>query len=326
MRNAFAAQIETLAAADPRIVLLSGDIGNRMFDCFKQRFPDRFFNCGIAEANMIGLAAGLAMSGLKPVAYTIVPFITARCLEQIRVDLCYHEQPVVIAGVGGGLCYASLGATHQSCEDLAMLRTLPHMTVVCPGDANEVRAGLAGVLQLNGPSYLRLGKKNEPLVHDGMPTDFHVGRALTVRDGTDVCLLSTGNLLPEVCDAAEQLGAAGIAAKVVSYHTVKPLDVDCLVEAFAAFPLVVTVEEHSLLGGFGSAVAEWRSDHAEAGFGRLLRLGTADDYPHESRDQRAARIAFGLHADGIAASVESAMRATPTIVLSTSTTQERAAG
>lgn len=333
MRNAFAQEIETLAAADPRVVLLSGDIGNRMFDRFKQRFPNRFYNCGIAEANMIGVAAGLAMSGLRPIAYTIAPFITARCLEQIRVDLCYHEQPVVIAGVGGGLCYASLGATHQSCEDIAMLRTLPNMTVVCPGDAYEVRAGLAGALQLDGPSYLRLGKKGEPLVHDAVPSNFKIGRALQVREGDDVCLLSTGNLLPTVCDAADLLNATGLSTQVFSFHTVKPLDRECLAEQFERYSLVVTLEEHSLLGGFGGAVAEWRNDHAQLGFGELLRLGTPDNYPHESRDQNASREAFGLTPEHIASritsriasNIESAAITSPPIAIPTPKTKERVA-
>src|SRR5687768_8362549 len=133
MRDAFAAEITSLAEKDDRIVLLSGDIGNRLFDKFKGKFPTRFFNCGVAEANMISLASGMAMCGLRPVAYTINSFITARCYEQIRLDLCYHNVPVTIVGVGAGLGYASLGATHHSCEDIASMRILPHMTVVCPG-------------------------------------------------------------------------------------------------------------------------------------------------------------------------------------------------
>lgn len=325
MRNAFAQEIESLAAADPRVVLLSGDIGNRMFDRFKQRFPNRFYNCGIAEANMIGVAAGMAMTGLKPVAYTITPFITARCLEQIRVDLCYHEQPVVIAGVGGGLCYASLGATHQSCEDIAMLRTLPNMTVLCPGDAFEVRGGLAGALQLNGPSYLRLGKKGEPLVHDAVPRDFQIGRALQVREGEDVCLLSTGNLLPIACEAASLLNDAGLSAQLFSFHTIKPLDAACLAEQFLKYSLVVTLEEHSLLGGFGSAVAEWRNDCAQPGFGDLLRFGTPDTYPHESRDQNVSREAFGLTAEQIASRITASIQTSPTIVIPPRESKERVA-
>ena len=301
MRNAFASQLETLAAADDRIVLLSGDIGNRMFDSFKQQCPDRFYNTGIAEQNMIGIAAGLAMNGLRPIAYTIAPFITARCLEQIRVDLCYHHLPVMLAGVGAGLGYAELGATHHSCEDIAMLRCLPGMTVVCPGDAFEVRAAMAGLMQLDGPSYLRLGKKGEPVVHSEMPADFAIGKAMVLGEGQDICLLSTGNMLPVVRDVADLLLARGIRARFVSHHTVKPLDCDLLRECFDEFAIVATIEEHSLIGGFGSAVAEWLVDQSAISteHARLLRFGTADEFPHLAGDQHHARAEFGLTAEAI---------------------------
>src|SRR5436190_12698442 len=162
MRNAFAAEILDRATEDPRVVLLSGDIGNRLFDKYKAKHPGRFFNCGVAEANMISLGAGMAASGLRPVAYTIAPFMTSRAFEQIRVDVCYHHVPVIVAGVGAGLCYASLGATHHSCEDIALMRSLPGMTVLCPADPLEVRLALKAALKLDGPCYLRLGKKGEP--------------------------------------------------------------------------------------------------------------------------------------------------------------------
>ncbi|MCA9067944.1 MAG: transketolase family protein, partial [Planctomycetaceae bacterium] len=177
MRNAFARELLELATADSRIVLLSGDIGNRMFDNYKAAFPNRFYNCGVAEANMMGIASGLALSGMRPVVYTIVPFVTTRCLEQIRVDVCYHQAPVVIVGVGGGLSYASLGATHHSCEDIAHLRVLPEMTVICPGDSIEVRLALRAAVAHPGPVYLRLGKKGEPIIHESPPA-FEIGKGL----------------------------------------------------------------------------------------------------------------------------------------------------
>ena len=148
--------------------MLSGDIGNRMFNTFKDRHPDRFYNCGVAEANMMSMAAGMAMCGLRPVLYTIVPFLTTRCLEQIRVDACYHHQPLTIVGVGGGLCYASLGATHHSCEDIGFLRLLPGMSVICPGDPQEV-SGLRAAIAHNGPVYIRLGKKANPSFTSSRP-------------------------------------------------------------------------------------------------------------------------------------------------------------
>ncbi|HEX8096994.1 MAG TPA: transketolase C-terminal domain-containing protein [Pyrinomonadaceae bacterium] len=298
MRNAFAAEITALAAEDERLVLLSGDIGNKLFDGYKAQFPQRFLNCGVAEANMIGMAAGMAMSGLRPVTYTITPFTTSRCLEQIRVDVCYHNVPVVIVGVGGGLSYAGLGATHHSCEDIAFLRMLPNMTVICPGDAVEVRQALRAALKHNGPVYIRLGKKGEPVVHQETP-DFVIGKGIVMRAGRDVCLLSTGNMLPTAVRAAEELEARGVSAQVVSFHTVKPLDEALLQKAFSRFTTVVTVEEHSRLGGLGGSVAEWLSDQPPQK-ARLCRVGTEDRFLHEAGKQSYARECFGLTPENIA--------------------------
>jgi len=298
MRNAFANTLTELAADDDRIVLLSGDIGNRMFDKFKAACPDRFFNCGVAEANMMGMAAGLAMSGLRPVVYTITPFVTTRCLEQIRVDVCYHHVPVVIVGVGGGLSYASLGATHHSCEDIAFLRLLPHMRVICPGDAWETRAAFKAAINQNEPVYLRLGKKGEPEVHTAEP-EFAIGRAITVREGKEVVLLSTGNLLPTAVEVAERLEREDISTRVVSFHTVKPLDEVCLATAFQSARLVATLEEHSVLGGLGGAVAEWLADQTPPQ-AKLARIGTADAFVHEAGNQDHARSLNGLSVTQIA--------------------------
>jgi transketolase len=309
MRNAFAAEITELALADERIVLLSGDIGNRLFDTFRDRCPGRFFNCGVAEANMISVAAGMAMNGLVPIAYTITPFITTRCLEQIRVDLCYHDVPVTVVGVGAGLSYASLGPTHHSCEDIALLRALPNMAVVCPGDAVEVRLALRGSVQRKSPTYVRLGKKGEAVVHKS-PPPFAIGKAIPLRNGTDACILSTGNMLPEAVATADLLAENGLSSRLVSFHTVKPLDEECLAEAFREFPLVVTIEEHSRLGGFGAAVAEWLSDHPHP-LSTLKRFGTSDEFLHESGEQEHARHHFGLTAAQMAQVIQESLLTKP---------------
>lgn len=298
MRDAFAEELVALAAQDERIVLLMGDIGNRLFDPYKQRFPRRFMNCGVAEANMMSLAAGMALSGLRPITYTIAPFNTTRCLEQIKVDVCYHRAPVVIVGVGAGLSYASLGATHQACEDIAFLRLLPNMTVVCPGDAVEVRQALRAAVRHDGPVYLRLGKKGEPIVHQ-QPPEFVIGKGIVVRPGEEICLLSTGNILPVVMETAEELARRGVSAQVVSCHTVKPLDEALLADVFARYSVVATVEEHSRLGGLGGSVAEWLADQPPQR-ARLCRIGTADAFLHEAGDQQHARRHFGLTAHGVA--------------------------
>lgn len=298
MRNAFADELTKLGNDDDRIVMLSGDIGNRLFDAFKDKHPHRFFNCGVAEANMTGLAAGLAMNGLRPVTYTIAPFVTTRCLEQIRTDVCYHNVPVTIVAVGAGLAYAGLGPTHHACEDIAFLRALPNMLVICPGDAWEVRAALRAVMQQDKPAYIRMGKKGEPKVHKGSVDRFEIGKAITMVDGDDVCLLSTGNMLPEAVEAGKLLGERGVSARVVSFHTVKPLDEAMLIEALERYKLVVTLEEHSLIGGFGSAVAEWAVDGGRD-TRKLLRIGTPDLFFKESGEQEHAREQLGLSADHI---------------------------
>lgn len=297
MRNAFASEITALAKEDPRVVFCSGDIGNRLFDKFKEGAPDRFFNCGVAEANMISVAAGMASCGLRPIVYTITPFVTTRCLEQIRVDVCYHNLPVIIVGVGSGLSYASLGPTHHSCEDIAFLRALPGMTVTCPADSMEVRAILRAALKQDHPVYIRLGKKGEPVIHKDVPA-LTLGKALVLREGSDVCVMTTGNMLPVGVEAVEKLVQSGGNPQLVSFHTVKPLDRELLRDVFARFHTVVTVEEHSLIGGFGSAVAEWLVDQPQQK-ARLCRIGASDEFFHEAGEQEYAREKLGLTAEHI---------------------------
>jgi transketolase len=307
MRNAFADELTKLGDEEPRVVMLSGDIGNRLFDNFKAKHPSRFFNCGVAEANMMGVAAGMAMNGLRPVAYTITPFVTTRCLEQIRTDVCYHEAPVTIVAVGAGLSYSGLGPTHHACEDISFLRSIPNMVVICPGDAFEVRAALRAAMQQDRPVYIRMGKKGEPVVHAGPIENFRIGKAIPVSEGKDVCLLSTGNMLPEAIEAAHRLKEKGISAQVVSFHTVKPLDEAFLKDAFGRFTLVATIEEHSLIGGFGAAVSEWLAD-TQMGSQNFVRFGTPDAFFKKSGEQEYAREMLGLSAHQIADKIVRALR------------------
>jgi len=305
MRNAFAEEMTKVAATDKRVVVLSGDIGNRLFDKLKAVDESRFYNCGVAEANMMGVAAGLALSGLRPFVYTITPFTTTRCFEQIRVDVCYHRAPVVIVGTGSGLSYAELGPTHHSLEDMAILRTLPGMRVMAPCDSSELRQVLHEVLKDDSPTYIRIGKKGEADIHTSLP-DLRLGKALVIRPGSDVTLLCAGNMMAETLKAADLLAASGLSAEVVSFHTVKPLDNDYLQQALTRFKLLVTVEEHSRIGGFGSAVAEWRLAQPK----NIVQLcfGTADEFMHEVGSQTYARKKYGLTADNIAATTLAAVR------------------
>jgi transketolase len=301
MRNAFADEITRLGAADPRVVLLSGDIGNKLFDKFKDRARGRFFNCGVAEANMMGVAAGMALSGLRPVVYTITPFTTTRCFEQIRVDVCYHKAPVIIVGTGSGLSYADLGPTHHSCEDMAILRTLPEMTVLAPGDSLELRVALRAALKQDGPVYMRIGKKGEPQIHAQEP-DLRIGRAITVQPGKDVCLIGTGVMLSIVMDAARLLGAQGVSVRVESFPSVKPLDTARLQELFRQYQVVAVAEEHGRIGGLGGAIAEWLAPQ-DAPRARFLPFGTDDAFMHEVGSTQYARNKFGLTAENIAGQV-----------------------
>ena len=292
MRNAFAQELTEIALKDPRVMLLSGDIGNRLFNDFRSQCPDHFLNCGIAEANMTTMAAGLALSGLRPITYTIAPFCTMRCFEQIRVDICYQKAPVIIVGVGAGLSYANLGPTHHSCEDIACLRSLPNMKVVCPGDAVETRLALGAALKEDGPVYIRLGKKGEPMVHLNQDPTFEIGKALEMRRGTDVCLLNTGTTLPLTLEVASFLECQGLSVGVLHFHTVKPLDTEALGQALR-YPLLASIEEHSLAGGFGSHIAEWMIDNHLTG-SRLLRFGTPDRFHEIAGEQSDAREHLGL--------------------------------
>lgn len=300
MRNSFADEITQLAKTDKRIILLSGDIGNKLFDKFKEVDPERFYNCGIAEANMMSVAAGLSLSGFRAIVYTITPFTTTRCFEQIRVDVCYHNAPVIIVGTGSGLSYADLGPTHHSLEDLAILRTLPGMRVLAPCDAIELRLALKASLEGDTPVYIRIGKKGEPKIHQGIP-DFRIGEGIIIRKGADVCILCAGTIMPEALAAADMLMMRGISAEVVSMHTIKPLDTKYLKEAANKFKLVVTIEEHGLIGGLGGAVSEWRSVNDV--IIPHLSFGTPDEFMHEVGSQEYARQKYGLTADNITSGI-----------------------
>ncbi len=300
MRDAFIDELTALAQGDPRIVVLSADIGNRMFDKFRAAFPDRFINTGIAEANMTGIAAGLAMAGLRPFTYTIAAFNPGRCIEQIRLDVCQHNLPVTVVGVGAGLSYASLGPTHHALEDIAWMRTLPNMIVTCPSDSFEVRGAIHAALAQNGPVYLRLGKKGEPVIHKEKPV-FRFGESLKVKAGTDAAILAVGTTLAAAVTAAEMLDRAGISTAVYSFHTVKPLDELLLTRLFAAdgAKRIIALEEHSAIGGARSAIAEWLADHGGTHV-PFLHFAAPDAFLHEAGNREWVSRRIGIDARAIA--------------------------
>ena len=297
MRNVFAKTVTQLADENPHLVLLAGDIGNRLFDNFKEKHHNRFYNCGVAEAGMTGVAAGLASCGLQPITYTITPFNTLRCLEQIRDDVCYPDLPVIIVGTGSGLSYSNLGATHHSMEDIGTMRMLPNMHVVCPADPVEVQLAVVDALRLKRPTYIRLGKKGEPVVHTE-PPPFEIGKGITVRQGDDIVLLSVGNMLAVALECAELIAETGASIRVVSLHTVKPMDESLLEQLFLNYRIIAVLEEHGLAGGAGSAVLEWGcSRHLD--LGKIRCFGGPDRFLTACGNQQQARDQIGLNAESI---------------------------
>lgn len=276
MRDAFVRALMREAAADPRLTLITGDLGFGVLKPFWETYPDQFVNAGIAEQGMTGLAAGLARTGRTVLTYSIGNFPTLRCIEQIRNDCAYHDANVKIVCVGGGFVYGSLGMSHHATEDMAVLRALPGVTVFTPGDPAEVEAVVPVMLRTPGTCYLRLGRGGEPMLHDAPVTDWTLPRALTLRQGTDVALLSAGGILTQTVSAARLLQEQGVSAEVVSFPCLKPIDREKLMELAGRFRHLVTVEEHSIVGGFGSAVCEVI---AETGMPcRVHRIGMEDVY------------------------------------------------
>jgi transketolase len=254
MRTAFIETLCELAETDDRIWLLTGDLGYSVLERFAQRFPTRYVNVGVAEQNMTGVAAGLALSGKIVFTYSIANFPVMRCLEQVRNDVCYHNLDVKIVAVGGGLAYGAAGYTHHAVEDLAVMRVMPNLVVVAPGDPTEVKCATRAIAAQRGPSYLRLGKGGALNGH-AKPFKFHIGQALLMLPGDDVTLISTGGMLPTVLKAAEMLSGMNYSVRVLSMPTIQPIDRDAIREAAVQTRGIVTAEEHGV-GGLFSAVAE----------------------------------------------------------------------
>jgi transketolase len=277
MRNTFVSALCDLAEQDERIWLLCGDLGYSVLEKFAERFPQRYVNVGVAEQNMTGVAAGLALAGKVVFTYSIANFPVMRCLEQVRNDVCYHNLSVKIVAVGGGMPYGAQGYTHHGVEDLAVMRALPNMTVVAPGDPVETRLATKALVEHPGPGYLRLGKGGEAIVHTETP-DFRLGRAIILREGDDITLIAAGAILGETVKAADLLAEEGIRVGVISMPTVSLLDAEAVLQTAARSRWIVTVEEHSITGGLGSAVAEVLAE-AEPHGARLIRCGvTAGPY------------------------------------------------
>ncbi len=301
MRTAFIETLCELAEQDERVWLLTGDLGYSVLERFSQRFPKRYVNMGVAEQNMTGVAAGLALEGKIVFTYSIANFPVMRCLEQIRNDVCYHNLNVKVVAVGGGVAYGAAGYTHHAVEDLAVMRAMPNMTVLAPGDPVEVQLATCAVVNWQGPCYLRLGKGGELIVHQTEPA-FAIGKAITIREGRDVTFISTGGILNEVTAATEQL-APQIQARILSMPTVKPLDEVALLKAAGETKLLVTIEEHSAIGGLGSAVAQILSRMPKSTDFDWMMLSLGDAPQQTAGNQRYFRQLFGMDSTQIAQAV-----------------------
>src|SRR5438132_2382920 len=268
-----------LAKKDERIVFIGSDLGVGTLDAFRKEMPNRFFMEGVSEMNIVGMASGMALEGRIVYVNTIATFLTRRCFEQVVLDLGLHNVNVRLIANGGGVVYAPLGPTHLAIDDLAIMRAVPNMTIVAPSDAEEMSRLMPQTVEHRGPMYIRLGKGGDPIASSpGKP--FRIGKAIQMTAGNDVLLVTTGITLRIALEAADALKQSGVDATVLHMHTVKPLDVDAVLQHAAKAPAIVTIEEHTILGGLGGAVAEVL---AEAGFNparRFRRIGLPDVFPH----------------------------------------------
>ncbi len=306
MRMAFINTLTELARKDPSVILLTGDLGFTVFESFRDEFPGRFFNIGVAEQNMMGIATGLALSGRTVFVYSIIPFLTLRAFEHIRNDIAHHNASVKLVGVGSGYSYGVLGASHYALEDIAVIRSLPHFTILLPADPRETELAIRHAATRPGPFYIRLQKRGEPILH-AKHTHFKVGRGLLMREGTDVTLIASGTILEEALRAADLLYARGIGARVINMHTVKPLDKAIIKKAARETKMVCTVEEHGAVGGLGSAVAEVLSSLNPTRV-VLKRFSAPDTFSHDIGSHEFLRIRAGLTAPSIAKGVLRAFR------------------
>jgi len=296
MRKTSLDQIYQLAQQDERVVFIGSDLGPGVLSEFKRNIPERFFMEGISEQYIIGMAAGLAFDGLIPYVNTIATFLTRRCFEQLAVDLCLHDLPVRLIANGGGLVYAPLGPTHQAIEDIGILRTLPNMTVVAPCDADEMARLIDASLHWPHPMYIRLAKGGDPIVSKS-ELGFEIGKGIDLKHARDVLFVTTGITTQIGLQTSESLSKENIDCGVFHMHTIKPFDHDGLFEAAESVKLIITIEEHVLNGGLGSAVLEAFSDHGLEK--KIIRLGIPDVFAKKYGSQELLMSEFGLDQETI---------------------------
>lgn len=290
MRKTFINTLIDLARKDKDIVLITPDMGFSVLEPFFDEFPERAINCGIAEQNAVSIASGLALMGKKPYVYTIIPFLTGRAYEQVRLEVAYMNTNVKLIGIGAGFTYGAAGATHHAIEDISLMRTLPNMTVCCPGDNNEAEQIIRKTVNNDKPMYIRIGRHNRGIFDNNT---IEIGKASIIEKGEDIAIISTSNMLPDAYDYCQKLKTEGRKPYLISMHTIKPLDKDIILELVNKGVEIHTLEEHSIIGGLGSAVAEVI---AESGKGiKFKRIGIPDEFSHYIGSQKYIKKQFGLY-------------------------------
>ena len=297
MRDTFVKTLLEIAKKDKNVYIITGDLGFGVLKPFWDELPDQIINAGIAEQNMTSIAAGLALQGKIVYTYSIGNFPTLRCIEQIRNDCAYHDANVKVVCVGGGFVYGSLGMSHHATEDIAMMRALPDVTVVAPGDLVEAACATKAIYETPGTCYLRLGRGGEKQIHEKID-NFEIGKAIKIKDGKKVAVFSTGAIFDEVDEACKTLDAEGITPAAFTFPTVKPIDKDTILECAKNFDTIITVEEHNLSGGFGSAVAEVLAEDTSVK-AKLVRIGLDDRYSCVVGSQKYLRKQYSIDAETI---------------------------
>lgn len=297
MRNAFIKELLEQASNNDKIQLITGDLGYGVLNDFWEKYPNKFINAGIAEQAMTGIAAGMALEGNTVFTYSIANFPTMRCLEQIRNDCAYHNANVKIVAVGGGLVYGAHGMTHHATEDLAIMRALPNVVVTAPADPVEAKYITREIIKHQGTCYMRLGRGGEKTIHSKELTNFKLGKAIQIEEGSKIAIFSTGAILDEAIEVRKSLESKNIECALYSFPTIKPLDTEIVRKYANTAELIVTIEEHNIIGGFGSAVAEIMAESKNNC--KLLRIGLNDTYSSIVGSQAYLREMYGIDAKSI---------------------------
>lgn len=305
-REAYGKALAKLGKVNDKVVVLDADLSKSTKTAdFKGEFPERFINMGIAEGNMMTVAAGLSTCGKIPFASTFAMFAAGRAFEQIRNSICYPKLNVKICATHAGLTVGEDGASHQSIEDLALMRAVPNMTVICPSDAVETEAVINAIAEYNGPCYVRLGRAGVNVINDRPEYKFEIGKGVQLTEGTDVTIVATGIMVDEALSAEKMLKSEGISARVINIHTLKPIDSEILVKAAKETGAIVTVEEHNIIGGLGSAVSEVICEENPA---PVIKVGVKDTFGESGKPEELLK-AYGLKDVNIVEAVKKAIKA-----------------